>query len=208
MVQHMELIAQGAEATIHCDGTTIIKHRLPKAYRHPMVDMGLRKVRTRREAKILTELARIEFSAPRMVAIDDKEMILKMELIPGKKLRDVLEQNPSVFSREIGRKIATLHNNNIIHGDLTTSNMILHEGAKEIYFIDFGLSQFSERAEDKAVDLHLLQRALDSKHSTVAKECFVAVLEEYQKSYAHAPAVLERLRAVELRGRNRAKKGS
>ncbi|MBI1970771.1 Kae1-associated serine/threonine protein kinase [Candidatus Woesearchaeota archaeon] len=208
MVQRTDLIAQGAEATIYCDGTTIIKHRLPKAYRHPIVDMDLRKIRTRREAKILTELARIEFPSPRIMAIDDKEMILRMDLIPGQKLRNVLDQDHRGFAWEIGRKVAALHQNNIVHGDLTTSNMIVHEAAQEIYFIDFGLSQFSERAEDKAVDLHLLQRALDSKHSIVAKECFAAVLREYQKSYANATAVLERLRAVELRGRNRAKKGS
>ena len=40
--------------------------------------------------------------------------------------------------------------------------MIIKEN--KIYFIDFGLSFFSSRIEDRAVDLHLVKEALQSTH--------------------------------------------
>jgi len=98
-----------------------------------------------------------------------------------------------------------LHNHLIIHGDLTTSNMILN---KEIYFIDFGLSFFSEKAEDKAVDLHLLKEGLESKHYRIWEECFRCALEAYRKEANKSSETLKRLEIVEKRGRYRAKKGS
>ncbi|HLC62675.1 MAG TPA: O-sialoglycoprotein endopeptidase, partial [Candidatus Nanoarchaeia archaeon] len=87
----------------------------------------------------------------------------------------------------------------------TTSNMIY---SKEIYFIDFGLSFFSEKAEDKAVDLHLLKEALESKHYKIWEECFKSVLEAYKKEANKSGETLKRLEAVEKRGRYRAKHGS
>ena len=98
-----------------------------------------------------------------------------------------------------------LHNSAIIHGDLTTSNMILN---KEIYLIDFGLSFFSEKSEDKAVDLHLLKEALESKHYKIWEDAFKIVLEAYRKEAKRASETLKRLEQVEKRGRYRAKHGS
>ncbi|MBI4143381.1 Kae1-associated serine/threonine protein kinase, partial [Candidatus Woesearchaeota archaeon] len=105
---------------------------------------------------------------------------------------------------EIGKKVAILHNNLIIHGDLTTSNMILD---KEVYFLDFGLSFFSEKAEDKAVDLHLLKEGLESKHYKIWEGCFRCALEAYKKEAKNGEATLKTLEVVEKRGRYR-KKGS
>lgn len=206
--ERMACIAVGAEATLHTDTAVVIKTRLEKKYRHPALDAPLRKLRTRREARILSELEKISFPSPRLVGADEKAMTVTMSFLSGKKLRDVLESNALAFSRDIGFKIAMLHQHGIVHGDLTTSNMIVADGSSSVHLIDFGLGQFSTRAEDQAVDLHLLQRALDSKHSAVAKKCFAAVLDAYQEGYPDAPVVLERLRVVERRGRHRAKKGS
>jgi len=130
-------------------------------------------------------------------------MHIYMSHIPGEKLRDVLNQeNKTKLSKEIGKRVADLHKNNIIHGDLTTSNMIFNN---EIYFIDFGLSQFSIKTEDKAVDLHLLHKALQSKHHEIADECFDIILTTYQENYEDAKPVLTRLQAVQKRGRNKRK---
>ena len=107
------------------------------------------------------------------------------------------------LSKDIGQKIAILHNNEIIHGDLTTSNMIFN---KEIYFIDFGLGYFSQKIEDKAVDLHLLKEALESKHSKIWEKCYKHALDEYSKKANKSREVIKRIKVVEKRGRYKGKK--
>ena len=200
-----KLIAQGAEAKLFLEDGRILKNRFQKKYRLPEIDNKLRGFRTRREAKILEKLRAINFPAPKLIKGDEKENIA-MEKIGGKLLKDVLEKAYyKELCAEMGRKIAILHNNSIIHGDLTTSNMILN---KEIYFIDFGLSFFSDKAEDKAVDLHVLKEALESKHYRIGQECFKMVIDSYNKEANSSPETLKRLEAVEKRGRYRMKRGS
>ena len=198
----MRQITSGAEAVIYKQDN-IIKDRIKKKYRIPEIDMPLRKSRTRREAKILDKLAGLGFPAPRLISMDDKDMKIEMEFINNKKLRDVLdEKNCISLCSELGRKIAFLHNNNMIHGDLTTSNMIVSE---EIYFIDFGLSFFSDKIEDKAVDLHLLRQALESKHYMLWEKAFKSAVDSYKKHVKEGVAIIKRLEIVELRGRNKTK---
>ncbi|MBI2654330.1 Kae1-associated serine/threonine protein kinase [Candidatus Woesearchaeota archaeon] len=200
-----KLIAQGAEAKLFLEEDKIIKNRFKKSYRIKEIDEKLRGFRTRREAKVLQKLEGIGFPAPRVIKSDDKENIV-IEKIEGKLVKDILENSDyKKLCGEIGRKIAILHNNSIIHGDLTTSNMILN---KEIYFIDFGLSFFSDKAEDKAVDLHLLKEGLESKHYKIWEECFKCALDAYKKEAKKSFETLKRLEVVEKRGRYRAKKGS
>ena len=198
----MKIIDRGAEAVISADGNAVIKERLQKGYRLKEIDDKLRKFRTRREAKVLEKLQQIDFPAPRLMDFCDHAMQIRMEMIKGNKIRDILYQNPIVLSEEMGRKIGILHQNDIIHGDLTTSNMILD---KEIKFIDFGLSFFSNKVEDKAVDIHLLRQALESKHYQNWEQCFNAVLKGYKESYPGANLVLTRFDEVEKRGKNKAK---
>lgn len=198
----MKEVNRGAEAIIYMD-KDIIKDRIRKNYRIKEIDEKLRKFRTKREAKILDKLAVINFPAPRLIKTDEKQKIV-MQNIKGSKLRDVLEKKDYLkLSREIGKKIAILHNNDIIHGDLTTSNMILD---KEIYFIDFGLSYFSHKEEDMAVDLHLLKQALESKHYKIFEKCFKAALDSYKKHAKNSKIILNRLEKVEARGRYKGKK--
>ena len=204
----MKLISQGAEAKLFLENGTVRKHRLPKPYRIKEMDDMLRGTRTRREAKTLAKLAAINFPAPKVLFTDDKEQIA-IEFIEGKLVKDILKkENCASLGREMGRKIAAMHNHDLIHGDLTTSNMIFHRTKKEIFFIDFGLSLISLKDEDKAVDLHVLKEALESKHHKIAKKCFSHALESYRKKAKGSAAVLKRLEVVEKRGRYRAKKGS
>jgi len=200
-----KLIAQGAEARLFLEDGKILKNRFRKTYRLQELDDKLRGFRTRREAKILEKLRVIDFPSPKLIRNDEKENLI-IEKIDGSLLKDVLEKaDYSGLCHEIGKKTAILHNNSIIHGDLTTSNMIL---SKEIYFIDFGLSFFSEKAEDRAVDLHVLKEALGSKHYKIGNECFRIVLDSYKKEAKNSADTLKRLEAVEKRGRYRAKRGS
>ena len=204
-----EVISQGAEAIIYKKKSDsdnsffVIKHRFEKTYRNKEIDTSLRKFRTRREAKVLFKLEELKIHAPKLLSIDDKEMKISMEFIDGPKLRDVFEEDNINYSKMLGKIVAQLHDNDIIHHDLTTSNMILFN--KKIYLIDFGLSFFSVKPEDKAVDLHLLRQALESKHYDCWKESFESFKKSYLKNYSEAEIVLKRLDKVEERGRNKNK---
>jgi Kae1-associated kinase Bud32 len=200
-------IAQGAEAKLILEDNSITKFRFPKSYRIKEIDDRLRGFRTRREAKLLQKLESVGFPSPKHISNDEKENIV-MEKIGGMLIKEILDKTYRKISAEIGKNIAILHNNGIIHGDLTTSNMILKNKEDGVYFIDFGLSFFSEKAEDRAVDLHVLKEALESKHYKVGQDAFKKILESYKKEAKNSAEVLKRLEAVEKRGRYRAKKGS
>ena len=198
----MKLIAEGAEASVYLDQDKIIKKRHKKGYRISELDSKLRLFRTKREAKIMDKLRKIGIAVPKIVAVKDKATTIEMEFVEGEKLRDVLKSNNcSKLGEKIGEGVAVMHDNDIIHGDLTTSNMILNE---KIYFVDFGLGFFSKKLEDKAVDLHLLKQALNSSHSEIAGKCFAAVVKEYEKRNGNE--VLKRLEKVENRGKYKGKK--
>src|SRR3989338_2794299 len=193
----MKFLHEGAEAKIFFKDGTIIKERVKKEYRYEPLDHAIRKGNTRKEVKLLQKAAE-HIPVPRVIMHSDKEMIIEMEHIEGKKLRDVIASvdRKDIFTR-VGRKIAKLHNAHIIHGDLTTSNIIVHE---KIYFIDFGLGFVSTKIEDKAVDLHIIKKALESKHYKHAEECFHYLLEGYTKENKDVEMILRRLEKVEKRG--------
>lgn len=194
----MKEIAKGAEAIIYLNKDKILKVRVPKSYRHIVIDKMLRKRRTRSEVKILQKLP---VPCPKLISFDENESKIEMEYINGKKLRDVFDIK---WAGIIGEYTAKIHNENIIHGDLTTSNIIVKD--KKLYFIDFGLSYFSAKDEDKAVDLHLLKRALESKHYLVFEDAFKKVIKSYKKHSNKADEILKRLKIVETRGRNKKKR--
>ncbi len=196
----MRLIQQGAEAKLFVKGNRLIKHRIKKSYRLPILDSKIRKFRTKREAKLL---ATAKINVPKIFKIDEDNCIIEMEFLNGDLLKNILDTLPLKKSLEICKEIALevskLHSQDIIHGDLTTSNMILKDD--KIYFIDFGLGSFSKRIEDKAVDLHLLKQALESKHYKNFEKYYSVIL----KNYKHKD-VLKQLEKVELRGRYKRKK--
>ena len=194
----MELIQQGAEAKIFYKDGTIIKDRIKKTYRHESIDAVIRRGNTRRETKLLQKAAE-HIPVPKVIDSCDKEMRIEMEFIEGEKLRDVVDSidRKDIFTR-VGRKIAKLHNAHIIHGDLTTSNIIVHD---KVYFIDFGLGFVSTKVEDKAVDLHLIKKALESKHYKHAEECFNYIVDGYKKESKEFTAIMNRFEKVTKRGR-------
>ena len=195
---NMDKMMSGAEAAVSWVDGSVVKERILKRYRLAEIDSDLRKMRTRREAKILRTLGSIGFPAPRLLSSDDVSKIV-MEHVPGILLKDFLDAGNCVgLGSQIGRSLRSLHDAGIIHGDLTTSNMIMD--GDTVFFIDFGLSLFSERIEDKAVDLHVLRQTLDSTHYMFSEIMFNAVI----SAYADAP-VIRRLKTVEERGRNKGK---
>ncbi len=197
--RNQRVLSQGAEAIICLDSdkSKIIKKRIKKSYRIPELDEKIRKLRTRSEAKLLKKASEIT-AIPGNVKENEKTKEISMDFIDGIKLSDKLNDFPleeqKNILKEIGKAVAKLHNADIIHGDLTTSNMIFKNG--EIFLIDFGLGFISSKLEDKAVDIHVLKEALEARHFKNWKELF----NEFEKSY-NKKDVLERLKAVEKRGR-------
>jgi len=208
-----KIIGRGAEALLIKKGNMLLKRRIKKGYRHERLDFMLRAGRTRREARLLERAARVT-NVPRVRAIDgmtkrkfEPETEIEMDFIKGKVLSENLDKlsgkKALEVCRTIGKEVACLHNAGIIHGDLTTSNMILHKG--KVYLIDFGLGFHSARQEDKAVDLHLLREALKSRHFRKADAYFREFLKGYD-FFGNSRVVTERLKKVEARGRYKGKK--
>ena len=191
---------QGAEAIITLNKNIITKNRIPKSYRLKELDEKIRKKRTEKEAKILEKASEI-ISVPKV--LNQTKFELELEYIDGDKLSDKLnsykEEKQFKTMQTLGEEVAKLHTNDIIHGDLTTSNTILKE--KKVYIIDFGLSFISKRIEDKAVDLHLIKQALEAKHFQNHEKLFENFVKGYLESLKESKEVLERLRKVESRGR-------
>jgi len=199
----MKEIGRGAEAIIYLDGDRIVKKRIPKGYRLGSLDERLRKARTKRESKILDKLDGLSFPSPKLFEMNLGDMSISMERIQGHKLSEELEiLDYKLVSLSIGKLLAKLHDSDIIHGDLTTSNIIFKD---RVNLIDFGLSNVSTKIEDKAVDLHLLRQALESKHHTIWQDCFDKVIEGYGAS-KNSSDVVNRLHTVESRGRNKSKR--
>jgi TP53 regulating kinase-like protein len=199
-----KLLAHAAEAKLFLDEkeNEVIKHRVPKNYRLSVIDVRLRKQRTRREARLLQKAALL-VSVPRIFSVDETRGIIKLEYIKGKKLADCLDfvslRSAVSLCTTLGACLAKLHDADIIHGDLTTSNTILTPQNK-LYLIDFGLSFESSRIEDKAVDLHLLKEALEARHPNRAVTCLAAIFKGYSTS-KKAKETYACLKNVEKRGR-------
>jgi len=200
------LIAQGAEAKLYREGNKLIKERIKKSYRHEEIDKKIRKQNTRREHRLLNKASKI-INVPKILDYNETEHRIIMDFIDGKTLRDILDKMPTrkrlETCEQLGREIAKLHNENIIHGDLTTSNFIIKK--ERIYFIDFGLGFHSTKIEDRAVDLHLLRQAFESKHYQHYKHSFEAVMKGYKEESKQTKEILDRFEVVEKRGRYKKK---
>ena len=199
-----KILARGAEAVIIKKGNFVKKHRVPKGYRYPELDKKLRTLRTRAEFKLLQRAEAI-MPVPKALKLDEQNKVIELEYIPGKKLADHLNKLKSkkAIAKQIGKSLAKLHENNIIHGDLTTSNLIYNEKTKKVYFIDFGLGFHSSKVEDKAVDLHVLKEALEARHPSIWQDTLKTILQAYRQS-KNSQAVIKQLEKVEKRGRYKA----
>jgi TP53 regulating kinase and related kinases len=191
-------LAKGAEATLLKEKDIVIKERIVKKYRHSVLDARIRKFRTKREAKVMQKLLDVNVLVPEIKKVEDMKIF--MEFIDGKLLKNCVTKELCFTLGEIIGKIHTL---NIIHGDLTTSNMIVKN--KKIYLIDFGLSFFSHKTEDKAVDLHVMEEAFKSTHYDSYTACWPEIVKGYM-SYTDAEKVLKRLQTVKKRGRYKKKR--
>jgi TP53 regulating kinase-like protein len=213
----------------------IVKYRPRKPYRHEQLDLQITKSRTASEAKLLFKLDLLNVKAPKLIGMDAVNGIIWMECLGfrldngdfsslknwlwwiekqgkaeaiGIKAKDVM--------REVGSAIATLHLNDIVHGDLTSSNIVLTKDKDDklgLSLIDFGLSSYSSLVEDRAVDLYVLERALVSTHPLYAELYNEWLLEGYHSKHSVTNKTSQwrdtesRLALVRMRGRKRSMLG-
>lgn len=237
------LVTQGAEGRLYKTTYLLpslpcaLKYRPPKPWRHPILDARLTKHRILSEVRILAKCRRDGVRVPAVYAIDEAQGWLMLEWIQGSPVRvninarlgnrvDGIDKDEELkgLMRRIGEAVGKLHKIGIVHGDLTTSNMMLdpttgaangHVGDEardeaslhgEVVIIDLGLASGSVHEEDRAVDLYVLERAFGSTHPRA--ECvFDELLDAYKTTHKQAPGVLKKLEEVRMRGRKRSMLG-
>ncbi len=204
------LLKKGAEASLFLADwhgkRVVVKARLPKKYRPAQLDLSIRSYRTVHEPQLMHEAKKAGVPTPQIFMVDVQNAAITMEYVEGKQVKQLLDGISQAERLElcgrIGELVAKLHKHGVVHGDLTTSNMIL-TAAGRIFLVDFGLGDKTVELEAKGVDLHLLKRALQSTHYRFADECFEAVIEGYRSfsGTASADKVLEKITEIEKRGR-------
>jgi len=212
MVAEKQIIARGAEAVLYLDKredgrggedgkTVLVKDRISKGYRLPELDKRIRRQRTMHEDSLLARAGRAGVAVPRVFDVSADKLV--MEFIDGDKVKDGFNGMDEASRLEtaglIGEALGKLHAANIVHGDFTTSNMLLKGG--KLYVIDLGLGKYSQKAEDQAVDLYLLHEALKAAHFKYLNEAWQKILKSYGKHYTQAKDVLKRLEKIEKRRR-------
>lgn len=202
-------MSKGAEASLYLaewfGRQVIVKARIPKRYRIPELDQVLRETRTVREAKTLVLAKRVGVPTPVVYEVDPVKARIVMSHVPGRPMKAVLpswtpEQARAAFTT-LGGYTGRLHANGVIHGDLTTSNVIV-DARGHLTIVDFGLSEMSVTDEDRAVEVHLLKRVLTSSHGARWKPCLEAFVAGYSAEMGlERGQVLRRVAEIETRGR-------
>jgi len=204
------LMKKGAEASIFLEHwqerKVLMKRRIVKKYRFPELDKKIRTRRTIKESQLIHDAKKAGVPTPTILMVDLNNSNIAMEFVEGLQIKQVLNNltpdERQILSKKIGELIGLLHSNSIIHGDLTTSNMILTP-SDDIVFVDFGLGEKTTELEAKGIDLHLMKRALQSTHFIHAEDCFQAVLEGYSRQVGGkiTKEVSEKIDEIEMRGR-------
>jgi N6-L-threonylcarbamoyladenine synthase/protein kinase Bud32 len=216
---------RGAEATVELlpeDGDDedrrVIKRRVPKEYRHPEFDRTLRRDRTVAEARLTSEARRAGVPTPLVYDADVPNATLTLQHVGDRDLAAALDEGTERVA-SVGRHLARLHNEGIVHGDPTTRNVRVGSDASgeesatkesetaaaatdddRAVLIDFGLAYHTGHVEDHAMDLHVFEGSIRATASDPDP-----LIEAFEAGYAAVgdDGVLERLRDVEGRGRYR-----
>ena len=237
------LLGQGAEGKIYIgeflSKKCIIKERFEKKYRLKELDKKLTKNRMLNESRNIARASKLGVNVPTLYFVDLLERKIYMEYIENScQLKVLLQSIYSLedispyqslldkISNDLGSMLSKLHSGDLIHGDLTPSNIILKvkedtnsdliNNAEQIilknknydymYLIDFGLSfmtlSVTSRLEDKAVDLYVLKRAIISSNPK-SEELFEKAMDIYKRNCIDGEEIIERYKKVEMRGRKK-----
>ncbi|MCX8187208.1 MAG: Kae1-associated kinase Bud32 [Nitrososphaeria archaeon] len=205
-----EVIRIGAEAVVSKlewnEFKLVSKHRVPKPYRMPELDKWIRERRTLHEAKIMVDLKKAGVPCPAIILMDRDDSTIYLQFIEGSELKKVLDSFPPKIIESIGRNlgeiVGKMHSSRVAHGDLTTSNIIIDEHGR-LYLIDFGLSAVTDDLEELAVDVHLLDRSLESAHYPIRELFMKNFLRGYSSILGRefTLKILEKMKEIRRRGR-------
>jgi len=193
-----ETLDNGAEAVVYLeDGLEVkkvlIKERVPKTYRHKEIDERIRIERNRTEARLMSEARRNGVSTP--IIYDVEEFKLKMQYIDGVPIKYLITPG---LSEKVGELVGKLHSAGIIHGDLTTSNLLL--AGERLYLLDFGLAYFDKGLEARGVDVHVLFQTFESTHRH-HQALIEAFKKGYRSTFIDSEDVLKRVEEIKKRAR-------
>ncbi|MBO0888430.1 Kae1-associated kinase Bud32 [Candidatus Bathyarchaeota archaeon] len=201
---------RGAEAELFLANLdswpTVVKRRIKKGYRNESLDRSIRRERTLTEANILHEAKAAGVRVPSIVGLETETDTLLMTHIDGNVARDSLDRMNLQDARKVftllGEQIGLLHSAGIVHGDLTTSNIIVTPSG-DPFLVDFGMARRSSDPEDRGVDLHLLQRSIVTSHLRDSLVLVKALTRGYGKTAGNS--ILEsswrKAREIARRGR-------
>lgn len=199
----MNVIATGAEAVLrreqYLGRGVLVKERVVKSYREKSLDEKIRRERTQLEANLLHKAKLAGVRTPSVYKVDFAGCRIFLEMLKGKRVKEFLGGKNLKVCREIGKEIGKLHLAGIVHGDLTTSNLVLLPGGK-IAFLDFGLGFLSEKIEDRATDLLVFKKTFLATHPKLEKG-WQLILDGYGEICKDARRIGAKI--VEVEGRAR-----
>jgi TP53 regulating kinase and related kinases len=199
----VHVLSKGAEADIYrtrwFGNDAVSKIRVKKPYRQKSLDNEIRRNRTLREATMLSNAKETGVRTPFIYFVDPVSAEIVMEFIEGINVKEKMDEN---LALQMGRYAGLLHINNLIHNDLTTSNFINSKN-NQLVLLDFGLSFFSERLEDKAVDIRLVKEVFSSSYASKYDLIFSRFLLGYSSIIGQKDmrATLRIVHEIEQRGR-------
>ncbi len=205
----LEPLAWGAESNLYITRymglKVVLKHRFKKVYMNEKLSSRIIRYRTENEAKLLVEANQAGVRAPLPLYVNPDKGILVIEYIEGELLSNYMnkcesEEEVAEKAFKLGLMLARLHNINIIHGDPTTSNVILIRDGN-LCLIDFGLAFKSSRIEDKAVDIRVLERAVESSHPEYRRIFMESFLKGYRRESTEYDKIVSRFERISLMGR-------
>ena len=173
---YAKMISQGAEGRVFSvqflQRPTIVKQRFKKTYRHPTLDAKLTRSRLNTEAGSIMRARKLGVVTPTLYYVDTQQSSIFMEQVQGRPLKDLIragmsEDDMKSVGTQVGKAVAALHDGGLIHGDLTTSNILVRDVDSRVVIIDFGLASNSIIPEDKGVDLYVLVRI---RYDTIREE--------------------------------------
>jgi len=215
-----ESFCQGAEARLYLttvNGNEVIcKERFSKKYRVVELDKHIRHTNVRNEVRALKKCAQKNIPAPRLLSFDIDSCCVYMSKLTGIAVKNHLDKEFSsdeIIGMKIGALVAAIHLAGFVHGDLTTSNFIIDTKTTNISVIDFGLSTTTSTEENRAVDLHVLEKAMGSAHpkrdglTTGFLEGYREKIREGKNGVELERKIFQRLEVVRARGRKRSMVG-
>jgi len=204
------LLHRGAEADLSLATVgpwrVVVKRRVKKDYRNPSLDEQIRHDRTISEASQIHEAKTGGARVPSIVGMDLENNAIVMTQIAGTVARECLDELSAKEARKllrsVGAQIGLLHTAGIVHGDLTTSNVIVSPSGAP-FIVDFGMSHRSVEPEDRGVDLHLLQRSIVASHSQDSSSMMNATIRGYERTAGKkiATSTWRKAREIARRGR-------